>query len=106
MYDRKERKLTLRGRKWLYGIALAVIPIFTAYGIVSEEMAVLYVTLLGTILVPWVALNDQAKSEVLHEENYQRGLDEGWLAAHDTDRRGSETANVSHNTDQGGNHGL
>lgn len=107
MYDKEHKRLTLRGRKWIHGVALAVLPILTGYGIMSEDMAVLYATLLGTILVPWVALNDQAKHEAIEEENYLRGLDEGWQAAHDADRRGREQALDPYDSkDQGGNYGL
>lgn len=101
MYDKEKRLLTLRGRRWLHGIALAVLPLLVAYGIISEESATLYVALIGAILVPSIALNDANKTErVITEEkqdSYETGLDEGWQAAsselladQDSDRRGAE----------------
>lgn len=101
MYDKEKRRLTLRGRRWIHGIALAVLPILVFYGIISEETAPLYVALLGAILVPSLALSDANKTgQIITEEkdiSYNRGLDEGWQAAsdewlpdHDSDRRGHE----------------
>lgn len=94
----KERLiLTRRGRKWLHGIALAFLPIITAAGIMTENMAALWATLLGAILVPWVALEDNHSAELeLSEqekvaqleivEHYQRGLDDGHDAATGNDQ--------------------
>lgn len=45
-----------RARRWVYGIALAVVPILTAYGLVSEEHAPLWVSLVSAVLVPGLAL--------------------------------------------------
>ena len=78
----KERTvLTRRGRKWIHGIALAFLPIITATGILTEQNAALYATLIGAILVPWVALEDNHSAELETVEEYQRGLDEGYDAA-------------------------
>lgn len=52
----------------------------------TEQMAALYATLLGSILVPWLALSDQSQHERSEEDSYQRGLDDGWQAATDTER--------------------
>lgn len=73
--------LSRRGRKYLHGIALAFLPIITATGILTEQTAALYATLLGAILVPWVALEDNHSAELETVEEYQRGLDEGYDAA-------------------------
>lgn len=43
-------------RKWVYGVALAVVPLLTAYGLVSEELAPLWVSLVSAVLVPGLAL--------------------------------------------------
>lgn len=43
-------------RRWVYGIALAVVPILTAYGLISEDLAPLWVSLLSAVLVPSLAL--------------------------------------------------
>lgn len=37
-------------RRWLYGIAVAVIPILTVYGIVAESDAALWIGLAGAVL--------------------------------------------------------
>lgn len=83
-----KRRLSRHGRKYLYGIALAVLPIVTAAGIITEEMAALYATLLGAILVPWLGLVDTANNDKEREAEYWRGLDEGWQAASDEERGG------------------
>jgi len=89
-------RLTRRGRKYLHGIALATLPIITAAGIITEQTAALWATLIGAILVPWVALEDnhsaelektelEKQAQVLQAEEYSRGLDEGWEAASGND---------------------
>ena len=79
--------LTRRGRKWLHGIALAFLPIITAAGIMTENMAALWATLIGAILVPWVALEDNHSAELESRDEYERGLDEGYDAATNHDER-------------------
>lgn len=78
-----KRRLSRRGRKYLYAVALAVLPIVTAAGIMTEEMAALYATLLGAILVPWLGLIDTANNDKERESEYWRGLDEGYQVARD-----------------------
>lgn len=80
-----KRRLSRRGKKYLYGVALAGLPILTAYGIITEEIAALYATLLGAILVPWLGLVDTAHNEQENLEQYWRGLDEGYHAASGND---------------------
>ena len=61
----KERLvLTRRGRKYLHGIALAFLPLVTAAGIITEQTAALWATLIGAILVPWIALEDNHSAEL------------------------------------------
>jgi len=43
-------------RKWVYRVALALIPIAVAYGWLQDEMAPLWVALLAAILSPGLAL--------------------------------------------------
>lgn len=83
---RAKKKLSRRGRKYVYGIALAALPLVTAAGIITEETAALYATLLGAILVPWLGLVDTVKYEQDNQESYERGLDEGYDAARGNDR--------------------
>lgn len=81
-----KRRLSRRGRKYAYGVALAVLPLVTAAGIITEELAALYATLLGAILVPWLGLIDTANNDKEREAEYWRGLDEGWQAGRDEER--------------------
>lgn len=37
-------------RRWLYGIAAAAAPLATAYGLVTEQQAVLWLNLAGAVL--------------------------------------------------------
>ena len=78
--------LTRRGRKYLHGIALATLPIITAAGIMTENMAALWATLIGAILVPWVALEDNRSAELESKNEYERGLNDGWSAASGNDK--------------------
>ncbi|MCI6557949.1 hypothetical protein [Schaalia hyovaginalis] len=48
--------LTPEVRRWVYGIALAALPLATAYGLVTEAHAPLWASLVGSILVPGLAL--------------------------------------------------
>lgn len=47
----------------------------------TENMAALWATLIGAILVPWVALEDNHSSELESRDAYERGLGEGYDAA-------------------------
>lgn len=50
-------------------------------GIITEELAVLYATLLGSILVPWLGLVDSKLHEEQEQQSYSDGLDDGYSAA-------------------------
>jgi hypothetical protein len=51
------KKLTSReGRKSLYLISLAVIPLLVFYGVITEDAAPLWIALIGSILAPTMAL--------------------------------------------------
>lgn len=43
-------------RSWLYGIATAIIPLLSAYGIISEQNAPLWIALAGALLATSTAL--------------------------------------------------
>lgn len=43
-------------RSWLYGIATALIPLLTAYGVISDQTAPLWIALAGAILATGTAL--------------------------------------------------
>ena len=51
-----DKLLSREGRKWLYGIALTVVPLLVAYGVVTEDAAPLWVALIGSFLAPTLAL--------------------------------------------------
>lgn len=42
-------------RRYIYGVAVAVLPLLIAYGVLSEEHAPLWVAALGAVLVPGLA---------------------------------------------------
>jgi hypothetical protein len=62
-------------RKWIYGIALTVIPLLVAYGIVDESTAALWAALVGAVVAPGLALfNLTPTDDVTH--NHEPQLDE------------------------------
>ena len=44
------------GRKTLYLVSLSAIPLLVAYGVITEDVAPLWVALVGSILAPSMAL--------------------------------------------------
>ena len=70
-------------------------PILIAIGIVTEELAVLWATLIGAVLVPGAAIHEQTKHEKDTNDSYMIGVDEGYQAAADDNRRGIEIAQES-----------
>lgn len=48
--------LTREVRKWIYGIALAVVPLLVALGIVKSADAPLWIALAGAVIAPTLAL--------------------------------------------------
>ena len=45
-----------RVRQWVYGIALAALPLLIAYGIVDDQTAALWAAVIGAVLVPGLAV--------------------------------------------------
>lgn len=43
-------------RSWLYGIATALIPLLSAYGVISDQTAPLWIALAGAVLATGTAL--------------------------------------------------
>ena len=43
-------------RSWLYGITTALIPLLSAYGVISDQIAPLWIALAGAILATGTAL--------------------------------------------------
>ena len=50
------RYLTPAVRKWIYGLALALLPLLIGYGVLSAEDAPLWAALIGAVLVPALAV--------------------------------------------------
>jgi len=47
--------IPLTVRRWIYGVATAVIPLLIAYGVVDDQTAPLWVALVAAVLVPGMA---------------------------------------------------
>ena len=58
-----EKLLSREGRKYIYIISLAVIPLLVAYGVIDEEVAPLWVALAGAVIAPVVALTHLTPKE-------------------------------------------
>ena len=52
-----DRLMSREGRKWIYSILLAVVPLLVLYGVIDESAAPLWVALLGAIVAPTLALS-------------------------------------------------
>jgi hypothetical protein len=50
-------------RKWVYGIALTIIPLLVAYGVLEEDAAPLWIALIGSVVAPTMALTHMPKAE-------------------------------------------
>lgn len=48
--------MSREGRKWLYGVALAAVPLLVAYGVISEASAPLWIAAVAAVLAPTLAL--------------------------------------------------
>lgn len=48
--------LTPQVRRYVYGIAIAALPLLIGYGLLDKESAPLWVAFLGSVLVPGLAL--------------------------------------------------
>ena len=51
-----DRLMSREGRKWIYSILLAVVPLLVLYGVIDESAAPLWIALLGAIVAPTLAL--------------------------------------------------
>jgi hypothetical protein len=43
-------------RRWVYGVAIAAIPLLVAFGIIEESQAPLWVALVAAVIAPGLAL--------------------------------------------------
>ena len=55
--------MSREGRKYIYIVSLAVIPLLVAYGVIDEEVAPLWVALAGAVIAPVVALTHLSPKE-------------------------------------------
>lgn len=44
------------GRKWIYGVCLAAVPLLVAYGVLEKDDAPLWIALIGAVVAPALAL--------------------------------------------------
>lgn len=51
-----EKILSREGRKWIYTICLAAVPLLVLYGVIDEASAPLWVALIGAVVAPTLAL--------------------------------------------------
>ena len=77
--------LTPSLRRYVYGITLAVMPLLTAYGIVSDTLAPLWVAVLSSVLVPGLALAHTPSGHP-HSE----GTEDGYVPRHRADETGDD----------------
>lgn len=55
--------MSREGRKYIYIVSLAVIPLLVAYGVIDEAIAPLWVALAGAVIAPVVALTHLSPKE-------------------------------------------
>ena len=55
-------------RRYVYGIATALVPIAVGYGIISSEDATLWIALVASVLVPQLAMQNTSSSEPKHRK--------------------------------------
>lgn len=66
-----------RTRAWIYGVLTAVNPLLISYGILDEQVAPLWIGLVGAVLGTGLAkLNTSAKRVVSKPQEESEGLDD------------------------------
>lgn len=58
-----------RTRRWIYGIAVAAVPLLVAYGVVAESDAALWIGLAGAVLGGGVPALATANTDVREERD-------------------------------------
>lgn len=51
-----DRLLSREGRKWIYSILLAVVPLLVLYGVIDEAAAPLWIAVCAAVIAPGMAL--------------------------------------------------
>lgn len=59
----KEWIVSRDGRKWVYTVSLALIPLLVFYGVISEDSAPLWIALVGAVVAPVMALTHMTPVE-------------------------------------------
>lgn len=49
-------------RRWIYGVAIAALPLLIGFGVITEADAPLWAALVGAILVPSLAVKNVEKA--------------------------------------------
>ena len=65
------RYLTPRVRRWIYGIAIAVLPLLIAYGLIDDSTAALWAAVIGAVLVPGLALGHVTDDHTTGQEAHR-----------------------------------
>ena len=58
------RHLTPSRRRWIYGAAIAVLPLLIAYGVIDDSTAALWAAVIGAVLVPGLALGHVTDDDI------------------------------------------
>lgn len=53
-------------RRWIYGVALAAVPLLVALGIVEDALAPLIIALVGAVIAPGLALANMTPDNEPH----------------------------------------
>jgi len=48
--------LSRDGRKWIYGVCLAAVPLLVLYGVIDEQAAPLWIAVIAAVIAPATAL--------------------------------------------------
>lgn len=64
------------GRKWVYTVSLALIPLLVFYGVISEDSAPLWIALVGAVVAPVMALTHLSPPDGRGSLNVPSDLDQ------------------------------
>lgn len=48
--------MSREGRKWIYSVCLAAVPLLVLYGVIDEQAAPLWIAVIAAVVAPTVAL--------------------------------------------------
>lgn len=58
-------------RRWVYGVAIAAVPLLIALGVITDELAPSIVAILGALFVPGLAVSnvtpDPEEADSVHD---------------------------------------